>query len=529
MKTKLYKILLIIFFLFPGIYHSQFSQIYQLSDGGTPWSVKFSQFDRDIPFVTMPGFDIEALKIEDSLNRFNKSIPYRFGYNYSANYNLNNSGYWQNTEDGGRVWRLGIVCPGAMSINLAFQYVSIPAGGKLFVMDARKNIILGAFDQKHVSPDYEFGTDLIDGDSIIVEYYEPAHAIGQSILEIYRITHRYRSLNEYFAKAFGDSGPCMNNVRCPAYAAYDNQIRSVVCLVSGGNGFCTGALVNNTCNDGKPYVLTANHCGSSGFGSWVFRFNWEAPGCSNPATSPSFQSISGGTQRAAFAGSDMSLVEINSAVPSNFNAYWAGWDRTNTPPVNPYGIHHPSGDIKKISFSTGTATTATWGSPSATTWRTPNWTDGVTEPGSSGSPLFNSAGQIVGQLYGGPSACAYENDPTNGFDYYGQFFVSWTGGGTNSTRLSNWLAPAACDAAPNTLNGYDPNMVALDAQLYSITNPTSSVCSGNNIIPTIILRNNGSTTLTSATISYTVNGGSPVNFNWTGSLPTGGVTTINLS
>src|SRR5688572_23674796 len=234
-------------------------------------------------------------------------------------------------------------------------------------------------------------------------------------------------------------------------------------LVSGGSGFCTGALINNTCNNGTPYVLTANHCGSAS-GSWVFRFNWEAPTCTQPASSPPYTSISGGTARASSAGSDMHLCQINSSIPAGYNVYFSGWDRNNTPAVNQFGVHHPDGDIKKISFATGTAVSSTYSG--ATCWRTGTWTDGVTEPGSSGSPLFNMSGQIVGQLYGGPSNCSYEGNPTNGVDYYGKLFTSWTGGGTNSTRLSNWLDPAACSTGVTVLPGYDPNApsLAYDAQ-----------------------------------------------------------------
>ena len=47
-------------------------------------------------------------------------------------------------------------------------------------------------------------------------------------------------------------------------------------IVIGGNGICSGALVNNTCNDGTPYFLTANHCLGGSTGSWAFRFNWQA-------------------------------------------------------------------------------------------------------------------------------------------------------------------------------------------------------------------------------------------------------------
>ncbi|HVR98186.1 MAG TPA: fibronectin type III domain-containing protein, partial [Thermoanaerobaculia bacterium] len=76
---------------------------------------------------------------------------------------------------------------------------------------------------------------------------------------------------------------------------------------------------------------------------------------------------------------------------------------------------------------------------------------GVTEPGSSGSPLYNSAGRFVGQLHGGPSACGATGN--NLSDYYGRFSVSWTGGGTNSTRLSNWLDAGATGAT--AISGID--------------------------------------------------------------------------
>ncbi|MCA9297224.1 MAG: hypothetical protein KC983_11920, partial [Phycisphaerales bacterium] len=61
---------------------------------------------------------------------------------------------------------------------------------------------------------------------------------------------------------------------------------------------------------------------------------------------------------------------------------------------------------------------------------------GTTEPGSSGSPLYNQDHQIIGQLHGGFAACG--NDDS---DWYGKFSVSWTGGGSSSTRLRDWLDP----------------------------------------------------------------------------------------
>jgi len=510
-----------------GAYAQQ--AVNQYSDGGTPWGYKHSEYEAEIPFVQMPAFDVEPLRQQDALNDNNKAMPFRFGYNHMVTLNLQNSGYWMDLPDGGRVWRLGISSPGALSINLAFRYVSLPEGAKLFVYNASHTVSLGAFTQKHISADYTFGTELVEGDAIIVELYEPAERVGQSSLEIFRVTHRYRSIDAFLERSFGDSDNCMNNVRCPAYAGYDDQIRSVVCLVSGGSEFCTGALINNTCNDGTPYVLTANHCGSSGFGSWIFRFNWESSGCSDPPSSPSSNSISGGTQRAANPGSDMSLVEITAAnaetVLAGYGVFYAGWDRQNNTTNNAYGIHHPSGDIKKISFTTGPTVSASYAG--ATCWRTGTWTDGVTEPGSSGSPLFNSSGQIIGQLYGGPSSCSQEGNATNGVDYYGKLFTSWTGGGSNSSRLSNWLD--ACSTGATSNNGYDPNASSLawDVLIQSITTPAGTVCSGN-VTPVVVLKNNGTNTVTSVTINYSVDGGANQAYNWTGSLASGNSTNVSL-
>lgn len=501
----------------------------QMSDGGTPWGSKFKELDAQLPFERMPLFDLGALQAQDELNKNNKNIPYRFGYTHFVDISPANSGQWTTLENGDRVWRMGIQSPNAITLNLAFEKLVLPQGTKLFVYTVDRSTVLGAFTQKHVSVDGMLGTELLKGDRVIIELYEPKTVQGQSQLKLSSVVHGYRDLNGYIAKSFGDAGNCMNNVNCPAYAAYDDQKRSVVCLVNGGE-FCTGALINNTCNDGTPYVLTANHCGSSGFGSWVFRFNWEAAGCTDPGSSPSTaQSVSGGTQRAASAGSDMSLVQINSAVPSAYNPFFAGWDRNDVPASNTYGIHHPSGDIKKISFTTGNTVGAPFGG--ATCWKTGTWTDGVTEPGSSGSPLFNQAGQIVGQLYGGPSDCSQEGNATNGVDYYGKLFTSWTGGGTNATRLSNWLAPAGCGTAPGTLDGYDPNAVtlALDAQLLGVAEPVAGTTCNTSFTPQVTFKNKGTTTLTSASIKYRVDNGSEVTYNWSGSLATDATANLTLA
>jgi PKD repeat protein len=189
------------------------------------------------------------------------------------------------------------------------------------------------------------------------------------------------------------------------------------------------------------------------------------------------------------------------------------------------GIHHPSGDIKKICLDSNALSAATWSS--AQCWRVANWDLGVTEPGSSGSPLFDRNKRVVGQLYGGSAACSGTND-NNQPDYYGRFSVSWTGGGTNSTRLSNWLDPTNTGAT--VVDGYNPNAptVANDGGVTRINNLSGTYCNTSTFVPEITLRNFGSAALTSATIEYSVNGGAPSTYSWSGNLASGATTNVTL-
>jgi hypothetical protein len=144
-------------------------------------------------------------------------------------------------------------------------------------------------------------------------------------------------------------------------------------------------------------------------------------------------------------GSDFCLVLLNENVPDTFNVFFNGWNRKDTTSPSGVTIHHPGGDVMKIStYNQPLVTDNYLGNPNPCHWRvswiaTPNG-HGVTEGGSSGSPLFDNHGRIVGTLTGGDSSCdpAYLDSP----DYYGKFSWSWDKNGADSTtRLKDWLDP----------------------------------------------------------------------------------------
>jgi lysyl endopeptidase len=479
--------------------------------------------DNNLLPEVMPQVDVEQLLAEDAVNQQYKGHPLRFGYNHTVNLNMSNSGRAMLLPNGDKLWQVAIKCPGAMTVNLAFSNFHMPEGAMMWVYSKGHDYILGPYTSTNNYADRLMGTDLIQDEEVIVEYYEPVNVSGQGTFNIFRVTHGYKNLASIdFAKAFGDAGNCHNNVNCAAYADWANQKRSVVCLVSGGSEFCTGVVVNNTSNDGTPYVLSANHCGTAD-GTWIYRFNWEAAGCPDPATNPASQSLTGGTAISNRAGSDFALSRINLAIPANYNVFFAGWNRNNVTADSAVCIHHPQGDIKKISFADNATISGTYNG--ADCWRVGSWTSGVTEPGSSGSPLFDQDHRIVGQLYGGPSFCGATGTANN--DYYGKFSTSWATGTSTSSRLREWLDPTNTGATTN--DGYDPNAatIALDAGILSVTAPSGSTCN-NTVTPVITVRNYGVNALTAFTITYRIDANTNSTYNWTGNLNTVSNTTITL-
>ncbi len=498
-------------------------------NGGLPTSTKLVLNDKIIDQWVFAQPDISALQAEDAITDDQGTAPWRFGFNNHTNINTTNAGSWFDLPNGGRLWILHVKCEQALTVNLTFENTNIPTGNQLFVYNPTKDFILGAFTQEHIY-DGQLGTELIPGEDAIIEYYvAPKNNYGH--VQLATVTHGYRTANEFIEKAFGSSGSCNMNVNCPDGLPWIPQRNSAVMLVSGSSGFCSGALINNTQNDGKPYVLTANHCYSNP-ATWVFRFNWQAIDCPNPGASPTFQSLSGAVLRARRTPSDFCLVEItgglvSGTVPLGYNPYFSGWDNSGSIPTATVCIHHPSGDIKKIAFDDAAPSISQgMGSSEANSTWTVEWDrNTTTEGGSSGSPLFDQNHRIIGQLWGGGASCQNLSAP----DYYGRVANSWAPTGSNSTnQLKFWLDPSNSGAA--FIDGFDPNnttVVALDAALSAAQLTAQAIC-GANYLPTVSLMNVGTTVLTSAQINYQLDNGTAQQYNWTGSLNQWQAQTISL-
>lgn len=510
-----FKSILFIIFIF------SFTSYSQVTNEGIPVSWQLNLDNDNIPAVNLPSFDIDRVRAEDEINDRKFDAPWRFGYMHSVDYGFED-GVWTTLENGDRIWRLMVKSDNALSLNFIFDDFYMPEGGYIFLYNNQKSDLLGAYDSRQNQDSGMLGTWLVEGESVWIEYFEPIESYNQGRLHLAKATHGYRNAETFNqAKGLNDSGNCNLDVDCSIGDDWsdlkDHNKRSAGILLSGGSGFCSGALINNTENDGTPYFLTANHCYSNP-ASWAFRFGWISPNtvCATSANSsdgPTNMTISGASLRARDAGSDFALVEINQNIPAEWDRVYAGWDRSGNTPDFTVGIHHPSGDVMKVCRDNDQPIQAV--NAGAQTWEITGlgsgWELGVTEPGSSGSPLFDPEGRIIGQLFGGAAACSGTVD-NNAYDYYGRMDVSWNGGGSSSSRLSDWLDP---NGSGTTDIGPFPSMTLLanDLGVQSITSPVTGNLSDNENI-SITIRNYGENDFSNFDISFQINGGDVITENY---------------
>lgn len=393
----------------------------QLSYGGLPASDLDPALTLTPPTVTMAPVDVERLLLEDSLR--DKAAPFRFGDELSVSFSPETAGVWEETQTGERVWRLRILSPGAHSLSLIFDQFELTPGAELYAYNDDRSALYGQYNHLSNQPNGQFAIQPLPGEALTLELVEPL-AITPSLLNVGTVVHDYRDVFQVLEKETTIptkmAGACNNNVACPEGAPWDDQIRSVAAIFIGG-GLCSGAMINNTANDGTQYFITANHCG--GMNNAVFRFNYEFANCNGSGGAPTNQTVQGSTLMKSGSSGDYRLIRLNQQIPSSYNVHLAGWDRSDVAPANTIAVHHPQVGPKKISFD--------FNAPlkSGIDWRIAQWDDGVTEPGSSGSPLFSNEGLFLGALYGGQATCSF---PFN--DYYPRFSIT-------SQQLAPWLDP----------------------------------------------------------------------------------------
>lgn len=384
-------------------------------------------------------------------------------------------GQWSSADDSDFwIWQMGITVKKAEALNLYFRNVELNNGERLFIWSNDRKQRIGAFTS------YNNGnilaTEPIRGDSIVIEFNTPKkdRSLPFSVYEIGIVSASF----DQQERDFGDADACEILVNCPEGNPYQEQKRGVArVLVKDGSSlfWCSGSLVNNTNRDATPYFLTAHHCGEQSseedYSEWVFFFNYEAQGCEMPVLEPKHESISGAKLMAdgqkTTTGSDFKLLLLQEEIPAEYDPYFNGWSRSESASGSGVGIHHPSGDLKMISSYLNPLVSTAYNDPDPNPegrfWMV-HWSEtesgkGVTEGGSSGSPLLDEEGYIVGTLSGGRASCSRPNEP----DYYGKFSEHWENNGIDSSQqLKPWLDPANTNTPALRGMGLDTSSLRAD-------------------------------------------------------------------
>lgn len=346
------------------------------------------------------------------------------------------------------ICRLKITAKNAASITLYFDQLELSRNAEVFIYNIAGTVITGPITYKeNIAAKKLWGSNVFSDSSVIVEVRVLSKEINQNKLHISKILYGVKRDNSKdldntdstAGPGFGRSSVCNVNVIC--YSPWANESRAVAEIGDGHGGWFTGALVMNTCNTNRPYILTAWHCVVQSGGTFVpstFEFLWISPTCATTTNTTQTILFNGSSIAALWEQTDFALVVLDQNIPQNSGLSFLGWSRSTTIPVGAVGIHHPKGDIMKISMDNDAALVGNIKTYLNKAWRV-QWDIGIVQDGSSGSPLFNLDHKLIGQLY---SSSQPEDPPCNqpiGGANYGRFDQSWEGGGTPNTRLKDWL------------------------------------------------------------------------------------------
>ena len=465
---------------------------------------------RSVTPIELPPLDLTQIHQQDAINDRDKSLPWRYGISRTLQIDIQREGELTVLPNGDKVWQLAIRSPEAINLSVNFRELYMPQGGRLHFFNNDGTDLSRTYTQNSNRPDLRLGSWFIAGDIIRIEYFQPAVVTEDASLLMEGLIHGYRmgQVTTFVGgqRGLNDSGDCNYDVNCPIGEDFDDKkdlVKKAVALLNLGNGFlCSAVLMNNTSRDKTPFLLTGNHClDNSDPALWSVRFNWVSPNpvCGTEDDSGDIQTnftMSGAELKANNTLSDFALVELFDEIPGTWDVAFAGWDNTDELPVFEVGIHHPNGDIMKVCRDDSGAIkenangTEVWLIKGVSVGNGDGWEIGTTESGSSGSPLFNEAGRVIGQLYAGESFC--EGTQNNGdYDIYGRFGVSWDAGPDAASRLMEWLDPSGTgqttvDTMQNILSVPDN---VLTGQLSIYPNPASTqITVENSRYPNLVYR-----------------------------------------
>jgi hypothetical protein len=360
-------------------------------------SVRYGlQIDLNQPSVTLEQLDVRSLTLQ---------APNQVGVNRSVAVSPNTRAQKFVNPDGSQIIVLIIKSSGASGIGVHFRDFALADGEEVYVYGtAPDSIVFGPFTNKGPWDSGEFWSGTVDGDTVVIEFHTRPDENGKGF-EIFEISHMFSELD---LRQLRSNEPDVLNCEVDASCYGDIEKNAVARIRFNANGaeyVCTGTLLNDVAQNFCPYFLTANHCVSSQAVAQTVEVYWfyQTTSCNSGVLRSWVHTGPGANLLAAQSSNDFSLLRLLNNAPGG--AYFSGWTpAAQSTGTSVFGLHHPGGCIPTLCIDSylrialGSIT-----STNATCFNLINgyridWTSGTTEPGSSGSGLWNSNGYLVGVL-----------------------------------------------------------------------------------------------------------------------------------
>lgn len=412
----------------------------QVDRGGQPLSWNIPQ---QIPTTTiwqaLPEVDQIQLSEEDAIALNDKSTPIRFAKSFAVNYDPITAGTWTNLPNGDRIWMIGVESADAFSIGVQFSNLFIPQGGTIYIYNESHTDYIGPLTSNENKLSQSFNLPPVKGSKIIIEYYEPFAYRGDGHFEISSASHGYRDIH---------SMESVQNLECfvPLLNSSNTNLKNasssvLMMIVDNGQRIATSTLVNNTANNGVPYVLTSQNALVGPPSTWTFLFDVAGENCAGTNTLCWSKAICGAEVVATDSQHGTALVKLKDMPKTSWSAYYSGWNQGSFENVESLiSIQNSMGLPQSVAQYSGEIWMEIWNNKEVMSFD--NWSQGQSFKGATGSPVFDANMNIVGVYLGGNDDCA-----AIGTEHFAALASSWD-------TYSEFLNPT--NANINQLHGIYP-------------------------------------------------------------------------